>query len=61
MFLVDTLYETAQHLSSVVSLLDSNQLDHIEARLTSLSQKMDGIVEKQKQYQSDSEKDQMVF
>lgn len=56
----DTLMETAQHLSATVSLLDSNQLDHIEARLASLSQKMNTIAEKKKQFQADADKDQMV-
>lgn len=58
---LECLLETTQHLSAVVSLLDSNQLDHIEARLASLTQKMDAIIEKKKQIQADVEKDKMVL
>lgn len=53
--------ETAQHLSATASLLDSAQLDHIEGRLSALSQKLDAIAEKKKALQQDEEKDKMVL
>lgn len=53
--------ETAQHLSATASLLDSQQLDHIEGRLTALSQKLDSIAEKKKTIAADTEKDKMVI
>lgn len=55
-----SLLETAQHLSATASLLDSSQLNHIEGRLTALSQKLDTIAEKKKAIVEDAEKDKMV-
>ncbi|XP_017781946.1 PREDICTED: dynactin subunit 2 [Nicrophorus vespilloides] len=55
------LLEAAQHLSATASLLDSAQLDHIEGRLTALSQKMDLIAKKKEQFAEDVEKDKMIL
>lgn len=52
--------ETAQHLCATASMLDSSQLDHIEGRLTALSQKLESIAEKKAKISEDAEKDRMV-
>lgn len=57
----DNLLETAEHLASVASLLDSSQLDHIEGRLSALSQKLESISEKKKEIVQDEEKDKMII
>ncbi|CAH0554498.1 unnamed protein product [Brassicogethes aeneus] len=56
-----SLLETAQHLSATASMLDSSQLDHIEGRLSALSQKLDAITEKKKILEQDEEKDKMIL
>lgn len=55
------LLEVAEHLKATATLLNSAQLDHIEGRVTALSQKMDSISEKKKQLSdNNTEKDKMV-
>lgn len=56
-----SLLEAAQYLSATASLLDSSQLDHIEGRLSALSQKLDAISQKKKELQQDEEKDKMIL
>ncbi|KAF2903638.1 hypothetical protein ILUMI_02545 [Ignelater luminosus] len=56
-----SLIETAQHLCATASMLDSSQLDHIEGRLTALSQKLESIAEKKAKISEDSEKDRMIL
>ncbi|XP_050310118.1 dynactin subunit 2 [Anthonomus grandis grandis] len=56
-----SLLEAAQYLSATASLLDSSQLDHIEGRLSALSQKLDAIAQKKKDLQQDEEKDKMIL
>ena len=55
-----SLLEVAQYLSATASMLDSAQLDHIEGRLTALSQKMDSLSEKEQQVSYSSEDQQKV-
>lgn len=55
-----SLLEVAQYLSATASMLDSAQLDHIEGRLTALSQKMDSLSEKERQTSYSSEDQQKV-
>lgn len=42
-------------------MLDSSQLDHIEGRLTALSQKLESLAEKKAKISEDPEKDKMVL
>lgn len=60
MLFLGSLLEAAQYLSATASLLDSSQLDHIEGRLSALSQKLEAISQKKKELQQDEEKDKMV-
>lgn len=55
-----SLVEVAQQLNAKANLLDSAQLDHIEGRLTALSQKMDSINEKTAATPEDAERNQKV-
>jgi hypothetical protein len=55
-----SLVEVAQQLNAKANLLDSAQLDHIEGRLTALSQKMDNINEKTVSTPEDAERNQKV-
>lgn len=59
-FRTGSLLEAAQHLSATASLLDSAQLDHIEGRLTALTQKLESIAESKKQLSADVEGDRKV-
>lgn len=59
-FSVESLLETAEHLSATASLLDSAQLDHIEGRLSALLQNLDTVKEKKEKLTDDPEKDKMV-
>lgn len=52
------MLEAAQHLSATASMLDSAQLDHIEGRLTALTQKLESVAENKKQLSNDVEGDQ---
>lgn len=56
----DSLLATAQHLAAVATLLDSSQLDHIEGRLTALTQKLDAIQDKKKEINEDDDRNRMV-
>ncbi|CAG9766653.1 unnamed protein product [Ceutorhynchus assimilis] len=56
-----SLLEVAQYLSATASLLDSSQLDHIEGRLSALSQKLQEIADKKSVLQHDEEKDKMIL
>ncbi|ENN70750.1 dynactin subunit 2 [Dendroctonus ponderosae] len=56
-----SLLEAAQYLSATASLLDSSQLDHIEGRLSALSQKLQVIGQKKKELPQDEEKDKMIL
>jgi dynactin-2 len=56
-----SLVEVAQQLNAKANLLDSAQLDHIEGRLTALSQKMDSINEKTAATTEDAERNQKVY
>lgn len=58
---LESLLETAEHLSATASLLDSAQLDHIEGRLSALLQNLDNIKEKKENLTDDPEKDKMVL
>lgn len=55
-----SLVEVAQQLNAKANLLDSAQLDHIEGRLTALSQKVDSINEKTASAPEDAERNQKV-
>lgn len=55
-----SLVEVAQQLNAKANLLDSAQLDHIEGRLTALSQKMDSINEKTASTPENAERNQKV-
>lgn len=57
---LESLLETAEHLSATASLLDSAQLDHIEGRLSALLQNLDTVREKKEKLTDDPEKDKMV-
>jgi dynactin-2 len=54
------LVEIAQQLSAKASLLDSAQLDHIEGRITALTQKMDSINEKSAATPEEAERNHKV-
>lgn len=56
-----SLLEAAQHLSATASMLDSSQLDHIEGRLTALTQKLESVAENKKQLSNDIEGDEKVM
>ncbi|KAK9744685.1 Dynamitin [Popillia japonica] len=55
-----SLLEAAQQLSATASMLDSAQLDHIEGRLTALTQKLESVAENKKQMSNDAEGDEKV-
>ncbi|KAI4461582.1 dynactin subunit [Holotrichia oblita] len=55
-----SLLEAAQQLSATASMLDSAQLDHIEGRLTALTQKLEAVAENRKQISNDTEGDEKV-
>ncbi|KAI4461563.1 dynactin subunit [Holotrichia oblita] len=57
---IGSLLEAAQQLSATASMLDSAQLDHIEGRLTALTQKLEAVAENRKQISNDTEGDEKV-
>ncbi|KRT78149.1 hypothetical protein AMK59_8100 [Oryctes borbonicus] len=55
-----SLLEAAHHLSATASMLDSAQLDHIEGRLTALTQKLEAVGESKKNVSQDVEGDEKI-